>query len=536
MGYTPSKLSQSGRLIMIYNDEITTLADIPRVQGCHFQDAKALVFKEQALTYLELDKQSNRVAHALLAQGVKATSRVAILAKDSLKSYEILFACNKINAVLVPINWRLAAVEISYILTDANVKVLFVGWQFQKLVATIRDQLDAINTFIALEKAEENWLNYDRWYQDHSDLPPHIPISPQDVAVQMYTSGTTGRPKGVQLAHNSFFAIAKEFVKQGKTWIGWNSTDKSLLVLPFFHIGALWWAIRGLASGAENILLETFVGTEVLQAIEKYRVTKTCMVPSMIQVLLTESKCKQTDFSSLGYIVYGGSPIAESLLREAMVTFSCNFVQIYGMTETGNCAVSLPADAHTSARLKSAGKPFPGVSVAIMNSSGKTLAVGEVGEVCIKSPAQMIGYWKLPQATAQTLVDGWIHTGDAGYFDEEGYLYIFDRVKDMICYAGENVYPAEVENVLYEHPSVADVAVIGVPDEDWGETIKAIVVLKPGIKATAFDIINFVRGKLADFKLPRSVEFTESLPRTPSGKLQKSKLRDKYWQGYERKV
>jgi acyl-CoA synthetase (AMP-forming)/AMP-acid ligase II len=533
------ELGNGWRISMIYNDEILTLADLARVQACHFPDAKALIFQDKALTYSQLDLQSNRVANALLAQGVKAQSRVGLLAKDSLKSYEILFACAKINAVLVPINWRLVASEVSYILRDGDVEVLFVGPEFHTLVKTIENELDGVKTIIALEKAEQNWLMYNNWYEQHSDVQPHVTVEPHSVAVQLYTSGTTGRPKGVQLGHYSFFAIAKEIVKQGKTWIGWNKTDKSLLILPSFHIGGLWWAIRGLVSGAENIVLETFDGIEVLKKIEKYQITKTCMVPAMIQVLLSEPACKQTDFSSLEHIVYGGSPIAESLLKEAMSTFSCNFVQIYGMTETGNCAVSLSASEHISThpeRLKSAGKPFPGVSVTILNSDGEALPCRQVGEICIKSPANMIGYWKLPEATAKTLVDGWIYTGDAGYFDEEGYLYICDRVKDMICYAGENIYPAEVENILYEHPAVTEVAVIGVPDEDWGETVKAIVVLKPGINATALDIINFIRGKIADFKLPRSVEFTESLPRTPSGKLQKGKLREKYWQGYQRKV
>lgn len=524
---------------MIYNDEISTLPDLARVQARQFPNTKALIFKDKALTYSELDLQSNRVANALLAQGVKVGSRVGLLAKDSLKSYEILFACSKINAVLVPINWRLAAPEVSYILRDAQVEVLFVGSEFYPLVESIRDELDGIKIFIALEKNEKNWLIYDSWRQQHSDVRPNVTVDSNDVAVQIYTSGTTGRPKGVQLGHYSFFAIAKEFVKQNKSWIGWNEKDKSLITLPCFHIGGLWWTIRGLASGAENILLETFDGIEVFKAIEKYRITKTCMVPAMIQVLLAEPECKQTDFSSLQHIVYGGSPIAESVLREAIATFDCNFVQIYGMTETGNCAVSLPADAHISTnpdRLKAAGKPFPGVSVAILDSKGEDVPLGQVGEICIKSPANTIGYWKLPEATAKTLVNGWIHTGDAGYFDEEGYIYICDRVKDMICYAGENIYPAEIENILYEHPAIAEVAVIGVPDEDFGETIKAIVVLKAGMKATALDIISFARGRIADFKLPRSVEFTDSLPRTPSGKLQKGKLREKYWQGYQRKV
>jgi acyl-CoA synthetase (AMP-forming)/AMP-acid ligase II len=524
---------------MIYNDKITTLAELAQVQACQFTEAKALTFKEKTLTYSQLNIQSNRVANALLARGIKARSRVALLAKDSLKSYEILFATAKINAVLVPINWRLAGAEVSYILKDAEVDAIFVGSEFHSLIKSIANELDSVKTIIALEKAEHNWLAYDTWQQQHSERQPDVTIKPNDVAVQLYTSGTTGRPKGVQLAHYSFFAIAKEFVRQGKSWIDWSEKDKSLLVLPMFHIGCLWWAIRGLASGAENILLESFVGIEVLEAIAKHHITKVCMVPAMIQVLLSEPECKYTDFSSLKYIVYGGSPIAESLLKKAIATFECNFVQIYGMTETGNCAVCLPADAHTSTnsnRLKSAGKPFPGVSVVILDSNKKEVACGQVGEICIKSPANTIGYWKLPEATANTLVDGWIHTGDAGYFDKEGYIYICDRVKDMICYASENIYPAEIENILYEHPAIAEVAVIGVPDDDFGEMVKAIVVLKAGMTATALDINNFVRGKLADFKLPRSVEFVESLSRTPSGKLQKGKLREKYWQGYQRKV
>ncbi|MEA5549544.1 long-chain-fatty-acid--CoA ligase [Anabaena cylindrica UHCC 0172] len=526
---------------MMYNNEITTLASLSQIQSRQFADHKALIDQDKFLTYSQLDIQSNRVANALLSQGIKDGSRVALLAKDSLSSYTILFACAKINVVLVPINWRLAAAEVSYIIKDADVEILFVGAEFHKLVKTIINELDGVKNIISLgDKQADKWLNYDNWCQLHNDVQPNMTIDINNVIVQMYTSGTTGRPKGVQLAHYSFFAVAQEFFKAGKNWINWQKKDKSLLVLPSFHIGGLWWAIRGLVSGAENILLSTFDSVEILKIIPQYRITKTCIVPAMIQVLLSEPQCKKTDFSSLEYIVYGGSPIAESSLKEAMSTFDCNFVQIYGMTETGNCAVSLSPDAHTLAtnpdRLKSAGKPFPGVSVAILDSTGKEVRGTQVGEICIKSPANMIGYWKLPEATAKTLVDGWIHTGDAGYFDTEGYIYICDRIKDMICCASENIYPAEIENILYEHPAVAEVAVIGVPDADFGEIIKAIVVLKPAMDATALNIIQFVRGKLADFKLPRSVEFAESLPRTPSGKLQKAKLREKYWQGYQRKV
>ncbi|MEM9272242.1 MAG: fatty acid--CoA ligase [Cyanobacteria bacterium P01_F01_bin.143] len=519
--------------------EFDTLADLSRIQAQKIPDARALIFKDQATTYKELDKESDRLANALLARGIKAESRVAILAQDSPQSYEILFACAKIKAVVVPINWRLAAAEVSYILNDAEVELLFVGAKFYDLIGSIASDLIKVKTIIALAETRENWLNYSQWTEQYSDESPEITISPNDIAVQLYTSGTTGRPKGVQLGHYSFFAVAKEWTQQGQNWMNWQETDKSLLVVPFFHIGGLWWAIRGFVAGAENILLPAFNPLEILEVMEKYRITKAGMVPAMIQVVLSEPQCQETDFSSLKYVLYGGSPIAESLLREAMQTFSCDFVQIYGMTETGNCAVCLPEEAHTSSNtdlLKSAGKPFPGVSVIAVDNQGKQLPPFKIGEIRIKSPANMLGYWKLPEATAKTLVDGWIHTGDAGYIDNEGYIYICDRIKDMICYAGENVYPAEIENILAAHPAIAEVGVIGVPDEDFGESIKAIVVLKPGMKAKALEIINFVRGKLADFKLPRSVEFVESLPRTPSGKIQKGKLREPYWQGYERKV
>ena len=519
--------------------EFDTLADLSRVQAREFPNAKALIGEHEILTYQQLDRESDRLANALLAQGIKERSRVAILAKDSPKSYEVLFACAKIKAVLVPINWRLAASEVSYILNDAEVELLFVGSEFHDLVKSIESELTKLKTFVTIEKTAADWLNYHQWCQQYSDASPEIAIAPDDVAVQLYTSGTTGRPKGVQLGHYSFFAVAKEWTRQGQNWLNWQQTDKSLLVVPFFHIGGLWWAIRGLVAGAENILLPAFNPIEVLEVIEKYRITKAAMVPAMIQVMLLEPQCLETDFSSLAYVLYGGSPIAESLLREAMKTFSCDFVQIYGLTETGNCAVCLPETAHTSSNtnlLKSAGKPFPGVSVAIVDSAGKKLPSFQIGEIWLKSPAKMLGYWKLPEATAKTLVDGWIHTGDAGYCDNEGYIYICDRLKDMICYAGENVYPAEIENILYEHPAIQEVGVIGVPDEDFGESIKAVVVLKAGMQAKALDIINFVRGKLADFKLPRSVEFVQTLPRTPSGKVQKGKLREKYWQGYQRQV
>jgi acyl-CoA synthetase (AMP-forming)/AMP-acid ligase II len=538
---------------MIHHDAIQTLADLTAIQAEQFPHQKALICKGQALTYQQLHQRSQRLAQAMLSAGIQLGSRVAFWGQDCLQGYEILFSCAQIGAVLVPINWRLTTSEIGYILQDAEVELLFVLPKFYPLAASILPTLSQIELTVAIAfddttsdaapTVSSDWPIYENWLQnlpeDLTDSPKLQPHKASSVIVQMYTSGTTGHPKGVQLAHRSFFAIAQAFAQQNQTWIGWSEQDISLIALPLFHIGGLWWAIRGLVAGAQNILLESFVPTDALQAMATYDVTKTCLVPAMMQAMLAEPSSQSTRFDKLDTIVYGGSPIAETLLSQAIETFDCDFVQIYGLTETGNCAVSLAASDHTLARprrLLAAGKPFPGVSIAVLTSEKIPLPVGEIGEICIQSPARMVGYWKLPEATASTLVDGWIHTGDAGYLDEEGYLFICDRIKDMICYASENVYPAEVENVLYQHPAVAEVAVIGVPDPNWGEAIKAIIVLKPNTTATALDIINFARNKIANFKLPRTVDFVTALPRTPSGKVQKGKLREPFWQDRKRKV
>ena len=526
---------------MIYNDAIQTLAELTVVQAKQFPEHRALIYQGQTLTYRQLHQRSQQLAQALLNVGVQAGARVAFLAQDCLQGYEILFACAHIGAVLVPVNWRLSAPEVRYILQDAEVELLFVGPKFYGPVAAILPELTNIQTTVALagenSAIQADWLIYESWL---SAATPALAanISSKQVVVQMYTSGTTGYPKGVQLVHDSFFAIARAFT--GQSWIGWGAQDISLIALPLFHIGGLWWAIRGLVAGAENVLMTSFVPTDALQAIATYGVTKTCLVPAMMQAMLAEPSSRTTNFDTLDTIVYGGSPIAETLLTQAIQIFACDFVQIYGMTETGNCAVCLPASDHSLEHpqlLKAAGKPFPGVSVAVLDAQQKPLSVGEIGEICLRSPANMVGYWKLPEATEKTLINGWIHTGDAGYLDEDGYIFICDRIKDMICYASENVYPAEVENILYQHPAIADVAVIGVPDPQWGEAIKAMVVLKPDATTTTnLDIINFARGKIANFKLPRTVDFIEALPRTPSGKVQKGKLREPYWQGHKRKV
>jgi acyl-CoA synthetase (AMP-forming)/AMP-acid ligase II len=276
-----------------------------------------------------------------------------------------------------------------------------------------------------------------------------------------------------------------------------------------------------------------------LDMIQQHGITKLFLVPAAIRMVLQHPKARQTDYSSVGYICYGASPIPLDLLREAIDVFRCGFVQLYGMTETTGSATYLPPQDHDVAgneRMRSAGKPFPGVRLKVVDDSGRPLPPRQVGEICIASPVNMLGYWHLPEATGKTLIDGYVHTGDAGYLDEDGYVYVHDRVKDMIVSGAENIYPAEVESALFGHPAVADVAVIGVPDDRWGEAVKAMIVLKPGKRATADEIIGFARERIAGYKLPKSVDFINELPRNPSGKILKRELRKPFWEGRDRHV
>ena len=518
---------------MIYHHNINTLAQMSAWYGEHSPNDIALKCETQQSSFLELDKSSDQLAQALLSIDIKPNSRIGLLAKDSIASVEILLACAKIGGVFTPVNWKLAAPEIGYIFADAQTEVLFVDSDMIALVEQFKSQLHKLKKVVVLGQ------QYDQWRQGFAATKPQFEFDSEQVVVQMYTSGTTGHPKGVQLPHRSFFAIAEQYTQANRHWINQTADDNCMNLLPLFHIGGLWWVVRCLASGAQTTLMPNFVAHQVLKTIEKDKISRTCMVPAMIQFLFSEPGYQTTDFSSLKCIIYGGSPIAEALLNRALDTFGCDFLQIYGMTETGNMAVCLPAEAHTCNKphlLKAVGKPHPGVQIRVVNPQAEQVNDGEIGEILINSPANMLGYWQLPEATEKTLIDGWIYTGDAGYFDDEGYLYVCDRIKDMICYAGENVYPAEIESVLFEHPDIAEVAVIGVPDDNWGESIKAVVVKKPDSKPSPRSIMMFAKGKLADFKLPKSVDFVDALPRTPAGKLQKAKIRAPYWQGRERNV
>ncbi len=520
-------------------NDIRTLAELTRFHARERPNKVAFHYEDRRTTYREFDQFTNRVARGLLAEGLKPGSRVGFLDKNSDLFYQLVFGSAKAGAVSVGINWRLAPPEVAYILNDSRAEVLCVGPDFFGLVEQIAGQLKHVKRIISMRPGHPEWSDFSQWRDEHSADDPGVPVAPDDVAIQMYTSGTTGHPKGVQLQHCCFFDLQRLPPLDDMQWNEWTDRDVSLVAMPSFHIGGVGYGVWGLRAGALNIVVSEFDPGGTLELIETRGISKVFLVPSAIRMVVQHPKAQQTDFSNIKYIMYGASPIPLDLLRQAVAVFKCGFVQLYGMTETTGAATYLPPGDHQMAgneRMRSAGKPYPGVELKVVDEIGTPVPPRTVGEICIKSKANMLGYWNLPDATAKTLIDGYVHTGDAGYLDEDGYVYVHDRVKDMIVSGGENIYPAEVENALFGHPAVADVAVIGVPDDRWGEAVKAVVVLKPGQKATSDELIGFARTRIAGFKLPKTVDFIAELPRNPSGKVLKRELRKPFWEGRERQV
>jgi long-chain acyl-CoA synthetase len=535
-----AKSRASGGLMSDVAATADSLGDVARLQAKARPDTTAFVFEGRATSFAQFDAQTNQAANALIAAGVKPGTRVSYVGKNSDYYFEALVGAAKAGAVMTPVNWRLAAPEIVYILNDCRAEVLFVGGEFIELARKIAPELSSLKRIVAMEGSVPEWPSYESWRNAQSDADPNVPVKWNDVVVQLYTSGTTGRPKGAMLTHASILGMRRHSQDNATEWNKWSDSDVSLVAMPVFHIGGTGWGITGLVNGAKGIVAREFDPNKVLDFIERDRITKIFMVPAAMQIVVRHPKARQVDYSGIKYILYGASPIPLDLLRECMEVFGCGFVQMYGMTETTGTIVALPPEDHDpkgNPRMRSAGKPMPGVEIAILDESGKALPPREVGEIATRSIANMAGYWNLDEATAKAIdKDGWLRTGDAGYVDEDGYVYIHDRVKDMIISGGENVYPAEVESAIYGHPDVADVAVIGVPDEKWGEAVKAVVVKKPGRDPKADDIIAYARERIAGFKTPKSVDFIEALPRNPSGKILRRELREPYWAEKERRV
>ena len=494
----------------------------------------------RSLTYAEAAAGANRVASRLAALGCRKGSRVAVLAKNAPWYPVLYFGAAKAGVVLVPLNWRLSASEWVGILNDASPSVLIVGADYAEVADDIRADLTSVEHLVVEgdgDRGDREWL--ERWLSDGPTTPPHVDVDGSDPLYQMYTSGTTGAPKGAVLSHG---AVCWNVMQVGLAHPVFTG-DRGLVVLPMFHAAVIPAVFSVVCRGGSLFVLDAFDPEQVVRALEKDRITVATLVPAMLQAcLVAVGDVAQRRYERLRSIYYGASPIAEDTLRQAIDAFGCGFVQSYGMTEAAQALTFLSAADHRLALdarpelLLSGGRAAAGTRLRVVDANDAPRPTGEPGEILARGPQLMSGYWQRPDETARTLADGWLHTGDVGRVDDDGYLFVEDRLKDMIVSGGENVYPRIVEDVLFAHLAIAEAAVIGVPDPRWGESVKAVVALRPGVVCTEEEILAFCRPRLGGFERPRSVDFVEALPRTATGKVLKRVLREPYWAGHERRV
>lgn len=516
---------------------ITSVADIVRVHAAERGDGVALIDGDRSFTWTDLAERASRVAQALAASGVGSGDRVAFFDKNSAEHFDVFYGAAMLNAVCVDPNWRLAAPEVQFIVDDAAAKVLVVGAEFAEMIESIADQLPTVEKIVVIGD-HPTYESFDAWMASFEPVDPEVLSTGDDIAFQLYSSGTTGRPKGVMLSNDNFMGLLP---MSEEIWeLSANSVN--LAAMPLFHIGGGGWATAGMYNGCTTVIMRDLDPMALAGLIEQHKITHAFVVPAVLAFMLFTPDLDASQLSSMEILVYGASPISEDILKQSVALFGCKFWQAYGLTETTGAVFNLPPEDHVLDgpnlhRLRSCGIAGPGVEVRIVDDEGNDVPeVGDVGEIWIKSAQVMAGYWNNPEATAEAVVDGWFKSGDAGYLDADGYLYIHDRVKDMIVSGGENVYPAEVENAMMSHPEIQDVAVIGVPDDRWGEVPKAIVVPVADSSPDADEIIAYARERLAGFKTPKSVDFATELPRNPTGKVLKKDLRAPFWEGRERSV
>jgi acyl-CoA synthetase (AMP-forming)/AMP-acid ligase II len=499
----------------------------------------ATICGERQQSYGQYAGRVARLASVLQRLGMNAGDRVGMLALNSDRYLEFFYGTWWGGGAVNPVNIRWSAAEIAYSLDDCDTRILLVDEQFKSVAADLKNRSKQLATLVYIGDGETpaGMLNYEQLLADASPARD-AGRAGNDLAAVMYTGGTTGFPKGVMLSHENLASNALCYLAEGVT----HAEGRALLIAPMFHIaiGALMHA-HAMAGGTQ-IIVPMFTPVAALQSIQKYRATHTLMVPTMIQLATDHPDAGQYDLSSLKVMAYGGSVISEAVLVRAMKRFpNADFVQAYGMTEIAPCATYLKPAEHRgetgkAGLLKSAGRASLINEVRVVDDQDNEVPRGTVGEVTVRGPNVMLGYWNKPEQSSAALRGGWMHTGDGGYMDEDGYLYIVDRMKDMIVSGGENVYSAEVENALSQHAAVAVSAVIGIPSEQWGESVHAVVVLKPGAKATAGDLTEHCRQLIAGYKCPRTVEFRDALPMTGAGKIQKTELRKPHWEGRARAV
>jgi acyl-CoA synthetase (AMP-forming)/AMP-acid ligase II len=520
---------------------VPSLTEILRDRAQRHPDRIAFHAGDKSVTYGDFDKRADRAAAALASAGAGHGDRVAVLDKNSLEYAELLFGAARVGAVQVPINYRLAPDEVAYIVNNAKAKVFVVGPEFVPVLDAVAGKLEHAEKLVVIGPEDgHSYTGYESWLAAQDPGDPVDAVDTSDVFVQLYSSGTTGLPKGVMLTHDNFLSVLP------LTNELWDIEDEAVMMvaMPMYHVAGNALTVCVVYDGITGVIAREPDPLQIAKAIERHRVTHLFLVPVLLQFWQLMPEVSEIDLSSIKLLLYGASPISEEVLRGAMAMLpGTQFMQVYGLTETTGAITSLPPEDHDPGgpkghRLRSAGIPNPTCELKIVDPATlEEVPTGTVGEILCRTPQNMKGYWGMEEATSSALLpDGFFRTGDAGYLDEDGYLYIHDRVKDMIISGGENIYPAEVENVLMGHPRVADVAVIGVPHDKWGETPKAVVVRAEGAEISERELIDYCREKLAHFKCPTSVDFKDAIPRNPTGKILKRELRAPYWEGQDRAV
>jgi len=517
-------------------DKIKTMKELLNRTAQRYSDKTAFLFGNNRYTFKQFNQRVNSLVNALASLGVRKGDRVGILAYNCPQYFEV-FSVAKAGMVCVPLNYRSVGRELAYFVNNSEVSALILEKEFSDVVGSIRQELTGVKNFICLDATLENMLSYEQLINSFPPDEPKAEVKEDDAAVLFYTSGTTGLPKGSVHTHKGL--VAETIVPHREI----TSDDIALCVMPFFHVGgSAAYLFPCFYFGATTVILKRFDTALTLQTIEKEKITNTCLVPVMLARLMEHADFRKYDLSSLRTITYTGAPMPAETLRNGLKAFGNIFVQALGQTEANLLTVLTKEDHEAgmsqkgSKLLESVGKPYYEGEIRIVDERNKEVPQGEVGEIVSSSDRIMKEYWKQPEETAKIMSGGWLHTGDMGRADEDGYIYLVDRAKDMIISGGENIYSREVEQVLETHPAVLESAVVGVPDEKWGESVKAIIVLRKGAKASESEIIDYCKERLASYKKPKSVEFWDSLPKNPSGKVLKKDIRDRYWQGYEKKV
>ena len=509
--------------------DIKALADIPRHYARTQPNKTALIDPLGARTFAELDRSSNRLANVILACGVEPGAHIGFLGKNSARYFEALFAAGKAGCALAPLNWRLSGPELQLVIDDARCPLILVDKEFASQLSIVSSRCDTKVRCIGFDSTSSEPHELDELMQRASDSDPQQPVDPESTAVLMYTSGTTGKPKGVMLSHRGLNYM--RLCEHLEPALQWHADDVMLMAMPNFHLVGTGLSVQSLYNGSTVSILPALDPGKTLETIRRDRPTICALVPTAIQMLLDHPDAARTDFSSLRLVMYAGSPINVALLRRALAEMKCKFMQFYGATESSGAVTLLRPEQHdltNEPQLKACGTPLPFIDVKIVDGNGQEVPQGATGEFVIRAPSMFTGYWNQPTATAEVLHDGWYRTGDAGFRDANGLLYIVDRVKDMIVTGGENVYSGEVEQALYKHPGVRVAAVIGVPHERWGEQVTAIVVRAENSSVSAEELITHCRSLIAAYKVPKSVHFTTALPMTATGKVLKRAVREQF--------